>query len=111
LSKEAHPASIESARSKRASLSGSQDFTEQILTAFCTSASLTTYFGDSNPFTEVAIKLNLHAHFASRQFVYWSFDAVIAAEDLRFDFIPSKDGKPAKERETKLHQAFRKKVS
>jgi len=34
---------------------------------------------------------------------------VIAAEDLRFDFIPSKDGKPAKERETKLHQAFRKK--
>ena len=68
LSKEAHPASIESARSKRASLSGSQDFTEQILTAFCTSTSLTTYFGDSNPFTGVAIKLNLHAHFASRQF-------------------------------------------
>jgi hypothetical protein len=54
------------------------------------------------------IKLNLHAHFGSRQFVYWRFDGVIHADDLRFDFIPSKNGKAAKDFETERHEAYRK---
>ncbi len=54
-----------------------------------------------------AIQNKVHAHFASRQFVYWRFDDVI--KDLCFDFIPLKNVKAAKERETELHETYRKK--
>jgi len=56
-----------------------------------------------------AVKTKVHAHFASRQFVYWHYDNVIPAEDLWFDFIPLENVKAAKECETKLHETYRKK--
>jgi hypothetical protein len=59
-------------------------------------------------FRKGAILRKFPAHFASGEFFKWGFEAVIAKEDLCFDFVPSENEEAARKHETELHRSYRR---